>query len=42
MDIDKIEELDKNKLYKKFFDILIKRKWDKDQHTIFKGMEEKR
>ena len=41
MDIDNIEELDKNKLYKEFFDILIERKWEKDQHTLFEGMDKK-
>ncbi len=39
INIDKIEEYDKNKLYKEFFDILIERNWDKGQHSLYHGLE---
>lgn len=40
MNIDNIETLDKSSLYKKFFDILINRKWEKDKHTLLEGIDE--
>lgn len=42
MDIDNIEELNKSTLYENFFEILIKRKWEKDEHTLskLKGVEQ--
>lgn len=42
MDIDNIEELNKTTLYSEFFEILIKRKWEKDAHTLskVKGVEQ--
>lgn len=42
MDIDNIEELNKSTLYENFFEILIKRKWEKDEHTLskLKGIEQ--
>jgi uncharacterized protein YjbI with pentapeptide repeats len=39
MDIEHIEKYNKNKLYKEFFDILIERKWEKEQHTLFDGLK---
>ena len=40
MNIDDIEDLDKSRLYKKFFDILVNRKWEKDKHTLVDGIDE--
>ena len=42
MDIENIEKLNKTKLYSEFFEILIKRKWEKDAHTLskLKGLEQ--
>lgn len=42
MDIENIEELNKTALYSEFFEILIKRKWEKDAHTLskLKGVEQ--
>jgi len=42
MDIENIEELNKTNLYSEFFEILIKRKWEKDAHTLskLKGVEQ--
>lgn len=42
MDIENIEELNKTTLYSEFFEILIKRKWEKDAHTLskLKGVEQ--
>lgn len=42
MDIENIEELNKTTLYSEFFEILIKRKWENDAHTLsnLKGVEQ--
>ena len=42
MNIDSIDELNKSSLYGEFFEILIKRKWEKDEHTLsqFKDMDQ--
>lgn len=42
MDIENIEELNKTTLYSEFFEILIKRKWENDAHTLskLKGIEQ--
>lgn len=42
MDIENIEELSKTTLYSEFFEILIKRKWEKDAHTLskLKGLDQ--
>lgn len=44
MDIENIEELNKTTLYSEFFEILIKRKWEKDAHTLskLKGVEQEK
>lgn len=42
MNIDSIENLDKSSLYKKFFDILVNRKWEKDKHELLDGIDEDR
>jgi len=36
MDIENIEDLNKTKLYSEFFELLIKRRWEKDAHTLSK------
>ena len=42
MDIENIDELNKSTLYGEFFEILIKRKWEKDEHTLsqFKDIDQ--
>lgn len=44
MDIENIEKLNKTKLYSEFFEKLIKRKWEKDAHTLskLKGVEQEK
>lgn len=42
MNIENIEELNKTTLYSEFFEILIKRKWENDAHTLsnLKGIDQ--
>lgn len=40
MDIDDFSNLTKTKLYENFFDILIKRNWEKTQHPLSDGIDE--
>lgn len=42
MDIEDIREFDKSKLYKRFFDILIERNWEKTQHPLVGGMQKEK